>query len=604
MSGHTLFTEAPHRNRSDIKNLRAVAPFLTDYIGRVIIALACLLIAKLANVGIPLALKEIIDALDVSKHDIIILPAALLIGYGALRLGSSLFNELRDSIFARVRYRAMRRLSTRLLDHLFNLALRFHLERKTGAISRDLERGTRSVSTLLNYLTFSILPTIIEFALVAIILSVNYDIKFTIIIFATVAVYIGFTLAMSEWRMHFRHSMNKLDSQANMQAIDGLINYETVKIFGNENMELERYNDTLAQWEDDAVKSQTSMSVLNFGQAIVIAIGVTAIMFYASQGVVDGELTMGDLVLINAFLLQLFIPLGFLGIIYRQTIHSLADMDLMLKLLALKPEIQDHKDAQDIVATEGKVEFRHVGFNYSEDRTILTDINFEVPAGQKLAVVGASGAGKSTLVRLLFRFYDTSSGEILIDGQNISQVTQASLRKSIGIVPQDTVLFNNTIDYNISYARPDAGRGEIIEAARMAHIHDFITSLPDGYETIVGERGLKLSGGEKQRIAIARVVLKNPKIMVFDEATSALDSKSELAILDALQNVAKHHTTLAIAHRLSTIVDADKILVMENGRIIEQGTHQSLLESRGSYFNMWNLQQKERKETLNDQGQA
>lgn len=596
MSPHTPFTEAPHSNRNDFRNLRAVTPFLTDYIGRVIIALSCLLLAKIANVGIPLVLKEIVDALDTSKHSIIALPIVLLLAYGVLRLASSLFNELRDSIFARVRYRAMRRLSTRLLDHLYTLALRFHLERKTGAISRDLDRGTRSVSTLLNYMTFSILPIIVEFALIAAILISNYEIKFTIIIFVTAFIYIGFTLAMSQWRMHFRHSMNKLDSQANTQAIDGLINYETVKYFGNESYEVDRYDNTLTDWENDAVKSQTSMSALNFGQGTIIAVGVTLIMIYAGQGVVDGVLTLGDLVLINAFLLQLFIPLGFLGIIYRQTLHSLADMDLMLKLLNQIPEIRDADNARPANITRGKVQFDNVGFNYNADREILNDVNFTIAPGNKVAVVGPSGAGKSTLVRLLFRFYDVSQGQILIDDQNISNVTQTSLREQIGIVPQDTVLFNNSIYFNISYARPSASREEIFAAARTAHIHDFIESLPDAYDTLVGERGLKLSGGEKQRIAIARVILKNPKILIFDEATSALDSKSEKAILTALKNVAMHHTTLVIAHRLSTIIDADQILVMENGRIIEQGTHQTLLDKKGSYFNMWTLQQEEQKQ--------
>ena len=425
MSPNTQFTEAPHRNRSDFRNLRALAPFLSDYIIRVIVALGCLVLAKLANVGIPLALKEIIDALDTSKHTIIVLPLALLLGYGALRLGSALFNELRDSIFARVRYRAMRRVSTRLLEHLYSLALRFHLERQTGAISRDLDRGARSVSTLLNYLTFSILPTIAEFALVAGILAFNYEIKFLIIIFATVFVYVGFTLAMSQWRMHFRHSMNKLDSEANSQAVDGLINYETVKYFGNEDYEVAQYDKTLNAWENDAVKSQTSMSALNFGQSIIIAVGATIIMIYASQGVVDGNLTLGDLVLINAFLLQLFIPLGFLGIIYRQTIHSLADMDLMLKLLNQTAEIKDAKNAKEITLRHGKIEFNHVDFHYNENRKILSDVNFTIPPGNKVAVVGPSGAGKSTLVRLLFRFYDVNNGQILIDGQDVKDVTQA-----------------------------------------------------------------------------------------------------------------------------------------------------------------------------------
>jgi ABC-type transport system involved in Fe-S cluster assembly fused permease/ATPase subunit len=604
MPPHSRYTEEPHRNRKDLRNLQAIVPFLTDYLGRVFLALFCLVLAKVANVGVPIVLKEIIDKLDASKQETIILPIILLLAYGLLRLTSSLFNELRDSIFARVRYRAMRRLSTKLLDHLYSLALRFHLERKTGAISRDLERGTRSVSTLLNYLTFSILPTIIEFSLVAVVLVTNYDIKFSLITLVTVAVYITFTLAISEWRMHFRHSMNALESKANTQAIDGLINYETVKYFGNADYEVQRYDETLNRWEDDAVKTQTSMSALNFGQGAIIAAGVTFIMIYASQGVVSGTLSLGDLVLINAFLLQLFIPLGFLGIVYRQTLHSLADMDLMLKLLRHDTEIKDKPNAPPIKIDKGHVVFECVGFNYQCDRQILRDINFEILPGQKVAVVGPSGAGKSTLVRLLFRFYDIANGRILVDGQNIQDVTQDSLRDTIGIVPQDTVLFNNSIFFNISYANPEAQREDVIKAARMAHIHEFIQSLPDGYDTVVGERGLKLSGGEKQRVAIARVILKNPKIMIFDEATSALDSKSEQTILAALKELAAKHTTLVIAHRLSTVVDADQILVMENGRIVERGSHQELLQLHNIYAQMWALQQKEQEEDLLSQQKA
>ncbi len=595
-------TEAPENPRHNLRNIKDVLPFLQEFFGRVVFALCCLLLAKSANVGIPLALKGIVDALDASKNSTVVLPIVLLLAYGLLRVASSLFNELRDSVFARVRYRAIRRLSTQLMQHLFNMSLRFHLERRTGAITRDLERGTRSVSTLLNYLTFSILPTLVEFALVGGILFTSYDLTFAAITFVTVAVYFIYTFAMSDWRMHYRHTMNRLESESNMQAIDGLINYETVKYFGNERYEHQRYDQTLAEWEDNAVNSQTSMSALNFGQGLIIAVGVTLIMIAAAQGVTEGRMSLGDLVLVNAYLLQLFIPLGFLGIVYRQTLHALADMDHMFQLLRRTPEIQDLADAPQLRANHGAIRFEQLDFHYSPDRPILHDISFDIAPGEKLAVVGHSGAGKSTLVRLLFRFYEPTRGAIHIDGQDISKVTQNSLRQAIGIVPQDTVLFNNSILYNIAYARPDATRAQVEDAARMAHIHDFITALPQGYDTVVGERGLKLSGGEKQRVAIARVVLKNPRILIFDEATSALDTKSEQAILAALREVAVNHTTLVIAHRLSTVIDADTILVMDNGRIIEQGTHQKLLATGGSYANMWELQQKEnrknRKEDL------
>jgi ATP-binding cassette subfamily B protein len=594
MHAHVRYTSAPHENRSDWRNLRAVYPFVRDYTGRVAFALLCLALAKVGNVGVPLVLKGIVDGLDASKQAVIALPIVLLTAYGALRLGTGLFNELRDTLFARVRYHAMRRLATQLLDHLYRLSLRFHLERKTGAISRDLERGTASVSALLNYLTFSIAPTLFEFALVALILLTNYDLKFTFITFGAVAVYVAFTLWMAQWRMHYRHSMNALDSEANNQAVDGLINYETVKYFGNARHEVQRYDDTLRQWEEMAVKSQTSMSALNFGQGAIIALGVTAIMFYAANGVVVGTMTLGDLVLVNALMLQLFLPLGFLGVVYRQTIHALADMDMMFRLLGRESDIRDTDGARALKIADGRVAFRAVSFHYQAERPILHDVSFEIPAGRKVAVVGPSGAGKSTLVRLLFRFFEPGAGAILIDDQDIRDVTQDSLRAAIGIVPQDTVLFNNTVRFNIAYARPDASQAEIEHAARMAHIHDFIASLPAGYDTVVGERGLKLSGGEKQRVAIARVVLKNPPILVFDEATSALDTQSERAILAALREVSVRRTTLVIAHRLSTIVDADEILVLEQGRIVERGTHDQLLRRAASYAHMWSLQQKQR----------
>jgi ABC-type transport system involved in Fe-S cluster assembly fused permease/ATPase subunit len=572
-------------------------PFVWEYKGRVLIALLSLVISKLAMVGVPFVLKEIVDSLDLPEGELLILPVLLLLGYGALRLVSSLFNELRDAVFARVRYHAMRTVSNRVLKHLHSLSLRFHLERKTGGISRDLERGAGSLSSILNYLVFNILPTAAEFLLVAAILLGQYESRFAIAIFSTVAIYIIFTFQVTEWRMHFRHEMNQLDSTANSQAVDSLLNYETVKYFNNEALEHKRYDQTMSQWENAAVKSQTSMSLLNFGQASIIAIGVTVIMIFAGQGVVSGNLSLGDLVLVNTLMLQLFMPLGFLGIVYRQLKYALADMDLMFKLLERRAEIQDKQDARSLVVDKGHVRFEHVNFAYNEDRQILKDVTFEIPAGQKIAVVGPSGSGKSTLARLLFRFYDVTDGHIYIDDQEVSHVTQDSLRQAIGIVPQDTVLFNDTIFYNIQYAKNGASMEEVIEAARLAHVHDFIESLPQGYETLVGERGLKLSGGEKQRVAIARVILKNPKILVFDEATSSLDSQSEQAILQALKEVAEDHTALVIAHRLSTIVDADRIYVLENGRIVEQGTHSELLENRQLYAELWTLQQEERQQT-------
>lgn len=587
-------TAKPHGDRQDFRNLRALLPFVWEYRGRVALALSCLVLAKVANVSLPLVLKQIVDSLDAGPEREITMPVMLLLGYGLLRLSNSLFSELRDAIFAKVRYRAMRRLSTKILNHLHSLGLRFHLERKTGAISRDLERGTRSVSSILNYLVFNILPTAAEFALVASILLLNYEPAFAVVTFGTVAVYVAFTFALTEWRMHFRHTMNALDSKANTQAIDSLVNYETVKYFNNERFEIERYDQTLAGWEQSAVKSQTSMSALNFGQGAIIAVGVTLIMMFASKGVVEGRLTIGDLVMVNAFLLQLFIPLNFLGIVYRQVKYSLADMDLMLRLLEKRPEIEDCDGARDLLVGRGEVAFENVRFAYHRERSILHGVSFTLSPGRKVAVVGASGAGKSTLARLLFRFYDVTEGRILINGQDIRSVTQSSLRAAIGIVPQDTVLFNASIYYNIAYARPGAALDEVTRAARLAHIHHFIEALPEGYETVVGERGLKLSGGEKQRMAIARVILKDPQILVFDEATSALDSKSEQMILEALVEVAAHHPTLVIAHRLSTVVDADEILVMDAGRIVERGPHGALLRAGGLYAQMWALQQQER----------
>lgn len=587
------YTSAPKGGRQDIRNLKRIFPYIWEYKGRVLIALLSLVLSKVAIVGIPLVFKEIIDILDQIDKSAIALPISLFLLYGFLRLAGSLFNEVRDAVFSRVRYHAMRRLSNKVLIHLHNLSLRYHLERRTGNVVRDLERGTNSVSQILNYMVFNIVPTLAEFVLVAFILLGQYEAKFALITFSTVVIYIVFTLMVTEWRMHYRHKMNELDSKANGQAVDSLINYETVKYFNNEVFEVNRYDSTLSVWENSAVKSTTSMSILNFGQGAIIAVGLTFIMIFAGQGVIDGSMTLGDLVLVNTMMLQLFIPLGFLGIIYRMLKYTLADMDMVFNLLDLKPEIKNVEDARPLEHKEGEIRFEHVSFSYQEDRDILHDINFTVKPGQKLAIVGHSGSGKSTLARLLFRFYEINEGRILYDGQDISQVTQESLRQSIGIVPQDTVLFNESIQYNIEYARAGATKDEVIHAAKLANIHDFIVSLPDGYDTAVGERGLKLSGGEKQRLAIARVILKGSPILIFDEATSSLDSKSEKVILEALSSVAQTHTTLVIAHRLSTVIDSDQILVMDKGRIIEQGTHQELLAKAGLYADMWALQQQE-----------
>ncbi len=594
-------TEKPHGNRKDFQNIKRLFPYIWDFKGRVFLALSCLILSKIAIVGMPLVLKEIVDGLDRQQllavdsleTASLTLPLVFLLSYGALRLMASLFNELRDAIFSRVRYRAMRGISLRVLKHLYSLSLSYHLDRKTGGITRDLERGTNSLSSILNYLVFNIFPTAAEFAFVAIILLGKYEAHFALITFTTVILYIAFTLLVTNWRMHYRHEMNDHESRANSYAVDGMLNYETVKYFTNEEYELKQYDDTLDKWEGAAVKSQTSMSLLNFGQSIVIALGVTLMMIFAAQGVVDGSMTIGDLVLVNAMMLQLFIPLNFLGIIYRALKYSLADMDMMLKLLDTKQEVNDIENAKVLQVSDAVIRFDKVSFDYNKDRKILDKVTFEIPHGHKVAVVGPSGAGKSTLARLLFRFYDVNSGSISIDGQNINSVTQSSLRDNIGIVPQDTVLFNYTIDHNIRYAKLDASMQEIQQAAKHANIHDFIDSLPEGYQTVVGERGLKLSGGEKQRIAIARVILKNPRILVFDEATSSLDSHSEQLILESLKEVAEKHTTLVIAHRLSTIIDADNIIVLDKGRVVEQGTHQQLLEIDGLYAHLWQLQQEE-----------
>ncbi|MDZ4200903.1 MAG: ABC transporter ATP-binding protein/permease [Gallionella sp.] len=578
--------------RSAWRALRSLLPYLLEFKWRVAIALTLLVFAKLANVSVPLVLKEIIDALD-SSHAVLAVPVALVIAYGVLRLFSTLFGEMRDAVFAKVTQRAIRRVALQVFEHLHSLSLRFHLDRQTGGVSRDIERGTRGIGFLLNFMLFNILPTLLEIGLVAAILFSKYNVWFAVITFVTLIIYIAFTLFITEWRMVVRRSMNDLDSKANSRAIDSLLNYETVKYFGNERYEARRYDENMQRWEVAAVRNTTSLALLNAGQSFIIAIGITALMLLAADGVAKGTMTIGDLVLVNVFMIQLYMPLHFLGFVYREIRHALADMEKMFGLLNEHREIADAPDAQ-MLATEGaEVRFDLVSFSYAPDRQILFDVSFAIPDGHTVAVVGSSGAGKSTLSRLLFRFYDVQQGCISINGRDIRAVTQSSLRAAIGIVPQDTVLFNDTIYYNIAYGRPEATRDEIIAAAQAAHIHSFVESLPQGYESMVGERGLKLSGGEKQRVAIARAILKNPAILIFDEATSALDSKSEKAIQAELRSIAQSRTTLIIAHRLSTVVDADQILVMDHGCIVERGTHRELLALDRLYAQMWNLQKQE-----------
>ena len=589
----TSRTEIPEKDRADLGNILKMFPYIWAFKSRVIFALLFLIIAKLATVAVPILLKEIVDSLN-SEKTLLILPLGLLIAYGTLRLTTAFFNELRDVLFAKVRYHAVYRISVKVLDHLHKMSLRFHLEKQTGSIIRDLERGTQSLSSLINYMIFIILPTVIEVLLVGTILLVTYDINFTLITFSTIIIYILFTLKVTNWRMNFRHDMNRLDSEANSIAVDSLLNYETVKYFNNEKYEIKRYGDVLFKWENAAMQSMTTMSLLNFGQAIIITIGVTFIMIFASSGVVDGSMTLGDLVLVNALMLQLFVPLNTLGIVYRQITYALADMNMLLKLLDKNIEIIDKEDAKDLVVKSGNIKFKNVSFSYNDNRSILKNISLDVPAGKKIAIVGPSGAGKSTIGRLLFRFYNSNKGTISIDGQNIINCTQFSLHENIAVVPQDTVLFNESILFNIQYADNNSSKEDVIKAATLANIHHFIDSLPQKYNTVVGERGLKLSGGEKQRIAIARAVLKKPKIILFDEATSSLDSKSESKILSSMNEISKDITSLVIAHRLSTIKDAHHIYVLDNGNIIESGNHNHLLSIKGLYFQMWNLQ----KETI------
>ena len=581
--------------RSDWATLRRLFPYLWEYKWRVLAALAFMVGAKMANVSVPLLLKELIDTMNpkggLNASALLVVPVALLFAYGFLRLSTTLFAELRELIFAKATEGASRTISLQVFRHLHGLSLRFHLERQTGGLTRDIERGTRAVNSLISYSLYSIIPTLIEVAMVLTLLAVKFDVWFAWITLIALVFYIGFTVMVTEWRTQFRKQMNELDSKAHSRAIDSLLNFETVKYFNNEEFEARRYDENLERYRVASLKSQRTLSLLNTGQQLIIATGLIAMLWRATQGVVDGRMTLGDLVMVNAFMIQLYIPLGFLGVLYREIKQSLTDLDKMFTLMEREREIADLPGAQALVLTGAQVAFSHVNFAYDPARPILQDISFEIPAGKTVAVVGPSGSGKSTLARLLFRFYDVQSGQILIDGQDIKQVTQASVRQAIGIVPQDTVLFNDTVAYNIAYGQPGASQAQVEEAARAAHIHSFISATPKGYDTMVGERGLKLSGGEKQRVAIARTLLKNPPILIFDEATSALDSANERAIQAELQSVAQNKTTLVIAHRLSTVVEAHEILVMDAGCILERGTHADLLALGGRYAHMWALQQ-------------
>ena len=594
---HPVEAAAPSKpiqqpRRSEWRTVAGLLPYLLDYRWRVGLALVLLVAAKLANVGVPLAMKSIVDDLDPTLA-MIAVPLVLLATYGILRFMTTLFAELRDVVFVRVAQRAIRRVALGVFRHLHDLSLRFHLDRQTGGMTRDIERGTRGISTLLSYLIFSIIPVILEFALVAAVLLAKFDWRFAAITFGAVAAYIAYTFFISEWRIEIRKHANELDSKANTRAIDSLLNYETVKYFGNEEFEAGRYDESLRRYEAAAVRNEMSLGLLNIGQSLIIAAAVTALMVLAAQGVAARKLTLGDLVLINGLLIQLYVPLNFLGMVYREIKQSLADMDKMFRLMAQNLEVKDKPGAPDLPDVPATVEFRNVNFSYQPNRQILFDVSFAIPAGSRVAVVGHSGSGKSTLARLLYRFYDVNDGAIAVSGIDIRVITQKSLRAAIGIVPQDTVLFNDSIRYNIHYGRTTASEEEVVEAARAAHIHEFIETLPAKYESPVGERGLKLSGGEKQRVAIARAILKNPRILIFDEATSALDSETERYIQAELTRVAQGRTTLVIAHRLSTIMDADQILVMDGGRIVERGTHRALLEAGGQYAQMWALQQQE-----------
>ena len=603
----TPAADARARN-ADWTALKRLLPYLLRYKWRVGAALLFMVGAKLANVGVPLLLKNLVDSLSIKPGDaqaVLVVPAALLLAYGLLRLCTSLFTELRELVFAKATHGTARTIALETFEHLHALSLRFHLERQTGGMTRDIERGVRGIESLISYSLYSIVPTLIEVALVLSILAVKFDVRFAGITIAALVLYIVFTVSVTEWRTKFRREANESDSIAHTRAIDSLLNYETVKYFNNESFEARRYDESLDRLRRAQLKSQTTLSMLNSGQQLIIATGLVLMLWIATQGVVSGKLTLGDLVMVNAFMIQLYIPLNFLGTLYRQIKQNLVDLDKMFTLLEREREVADAPDAIELDArTDSTVRFENLSFAYEADRPILYQIDFEIPTGKTVAVVGPSGSGKSTLARLLFRFYDVQQGRITIGGHDIRAVTQGSLRRSIGIVPQDTVLFNDTVEYNIAYGRPGATTGEVEDAARQAHIHNFINATPRGYQTMVGERGLKLSGGEKQRVAIARTLLKNPPIMIFDEATSALDSANERAIQAELKSAARNKTTLVIAHRLSTVVDAHEILVLEAGRIIERGRHGDLLRANGRYAEMWALQQTAQEQAASDEADA
>ena len=600
MRHHSHATEpspqgVPFKQRSDRETVKRLLPYLWTYKWRVLAALTFMVGAKLANVSVPLLLKDLIDAMSFKPNDpqaVLVVPIAMLITYGVLRLSVSAFTELRELVFAKATQGAARQIALETFEHLHGLSLRFHLERQTGGMTRDIERGVRGIESLISYSLYSVVPTLIEVALVLGILAVKFDMWFAGITLTALVLYIMFTIGVTEWRTQYRRMANEFDSAAHTKAVDSLLNYETVKYFNNEGFEAARYDKSLEALRRARLKAQTSLSVLNTGQQLIIAVALVGMLWRATQGVVDGRMSLGDLVMINAFMIQLYIPLNFLGVLYREIKQSLTDLDRMFSLLEKEREIADSPNATTLQLLQAPtVRFENVEFAYEAARPILHGISFEIPAGKTVAVVGPSGAGKSTLARLMFRFYDVSGGRITINGQDIRSVTQNSLRRALGIVPQDTVLFNDTVRYNIAYGNTSATPAQVEEAARAARIHDFIVSTPKGYDTMVGERGLKLSGGEKQRVAIARTLLKNPPIVIFDEATSALDSANERAIQGELQTAAHNKTTLVIAHRLSTVVDAHEILVLEDGRIVERGAHADLLAMDGRYAGMWALQQ-------------
>ena len=599
----TFNPEVEGLGRSHWMTLATLMPYLWprgrwDLRFRVVLAMLLLAAAKIAIVFIPFIYKEVIDALNVTGPDgkvgvLVAVPILMIIAFGAARLASQAFGELRDAVFAKVGQYALRTIALQVFSHLHCLSLAFHLNRRTGGLSRAIERGTKGIDFLLRFSLFNILPTLLELSMVCGVLLINYGASYSSITLFAVGVYIAFTLTVTEWRLKHRREMNRTDSEANTRAIDSLLNFETVKYFGNEIHEANRFDRSMARYENAAVRSQTSLALLNIGQGVIIAFGMCTVLLLAAQGVIGGELTIGDFVLINTFMMQLYQPLGFLGFVYREIKQSLVDMDKMFELIEVQAEVADKTDAQPLQVTSGEVEFENVDFGYKNDRQILYGVNFKVPTGNTVAIVGPSGAGKSTISRILFRFYDVNGGRVLIDGQDVRDVTQASLRANVGIVPQDTVLFNDSIRYNIRYGRVEATDEEIVKAAKLAQIHDFVDSLPEGYDSDVGERGLKLSGGEKQRVAIARTILKNPGILLFDEATSALDSQTEKEIQTALRLVSRNRTTLVIAHRLSTIVDADEIIVLEAGHIVERGRHEDLLAGNGTYAAMWRRQQEQ-----------